>query len=103
MLIDQNSRIVAESVTEKLDQISTSLPPGIDVNIVLNRAELVGATVGTVETNLTEGALLVAAALFLLLGNWRAAIIAKLVIPFSFLMMPTGMTIGRGTCRGKRG
>ncbi|HEY9553768.1 efflux RND transporter permease subunit [Allosphingosinicella sp.] len=91
MLIDQNSRIVAESVTEKLDQISTSLPPGIDVNIVLNRAELVGATVGTVETNLTEGALLVAAALFLLLGNWRAAIIATLVIPFSFLMMATGM------------
>src|SRR3546814_15872371 len=49
------------------------------------------ATVGTVETNLTEGALLVAAALFLLLGNWRAAIIATLVIPFSFLMMATGM------------
>ena len=91
MLIDQNSRIVAESVSEKIDQISKTLPPGVDVEIVLNRAELVGATVGTVESNLTEGALLVAVALFLLLGNWRAAIIAALVIPFSFLMMATGM------------
>src|SRR3546814_2208131 len=91
MLIDQNSRIVAESVTEKIDQVSKTLPPGVDVNIVLNRAELVGATVGTVATDLTEGALLVAAALFLSLGNWRAAIIAALVIPFSFLMMATGM------------
>ena len=91
MLIDQNSRIVAESVSEKIDQVSKTLPPGVDVEIVLNRAELVGATVGTVESNLTEGALLVAVALFLLLGNWRAAIIAALVIPFSFLMMATGM------------
>src|SRR3546814_660733 len=42
MLIDQNSRIVAESVTEKIDQVSKTLPPGVDVNIVLNRADLVG-------------------------------------------------------------
>src|SRR3546814_7839713 len=83
MLIDKNSRIVAESVTEKIDQVSKTLPPGVDVNIILNRAALVGATVGTVETNITEGELLVAAALFLLLVNWRAAIIAALVIPFS--------------------
>mgnify|MGYP002149031141 CR=1 FL=1 len=59
----------------------------------LDRAKLVNATVATVERNLAEGALLVAAALFLLLGNWRAAIIAVLVIPFSFLMMATGMNI----------
>jgi len=91
MLIDQNSRIVAEAVSEKIDQVSETLPPGVHVEIVLNRAELVGATVGTVESNLTEGALLVAVALFLFLGNWRAAIIAALVIPFSFLMMATGM------------
>src|SRR5690606_20151324 len=70
MLIDQNSRIIAESVTEKIDQVSQTLPPGVSVNIVLNRAELVSATVGTVETNLSEGALLVAVALFLFLGNW---------------------------------
>ena len=42
---------------------------------------------------LSIAAILVAAALFLLLGNWRAAIIAVLVIPFSFLMMATGMNI----------
>ncbi|WP_299110102.1 CusA/CzcA family heavy metal efflux RND transporter [uncultured Bradyrhizobium sp.] len=91
MLIGQNSRIVAEQATQKLDQITKSLPPGIQVKVVLNRAELVGATVATVQRNLTEGAILVAVALFLLLGNWRAAVIAVLVIPFSFLMMAMGM------------
>jgi cobalt-zinc-cadmium resistance protein CzcA len=95
MLIGENSRTVAEDVSAKIDRIAKTLPPGIEVKIVLDRAELVNATVGTVEKNLTEGALLVAAALFLLLGNWRAAIIAVLVIPFSFLMMAMGMNAFR--------
>ena len=95
MLIGQNSRIVAQDVSAKLDQIEKTLPPGVEVGIVLNRAALVSATVATVERNLTEGAILVAAALFLLLGNWRAALIAVLVIPFSFLMMAMGMNAFR--------
>ena len=95
MLINENSRIVAQDVSAKLDEVSKTLPPGIEVKVVLDRAKLVNATVGTVERNLTEGALLVAASLFLLLGNWRAAIIATLVIPFSFLMMAMGMNAFR--------
>lgn len=91
MLIGENSRIVAKAVGDKLGQVAKTLPPGIKVQVVLDRAKLVNATVSTVERNLTEGALLVAVALFLLLGNWRAAIIAVLVIPFSFLMMAMGM------------
>ena len=95
MLIGENSRVVADGVSAKLDQVAKTLPPGIQVNVVLDRAKLVNATVGTVERNLTEGALLVAASLFLLLGNWRAAVIAVLVIPFSFLMMAMGMNAFR--------
>jgi cobalt-zinc-cadmium resistance protein CzcA len=95
MLIGQNSRIVAQDVGTKLDQISNTLPPGVEVEIVLNRAKLVSSTVATVERNLTEGAILVAASLFLLLGNWRAAVISVLVIPFSFLMMAIGMNAFR--------
>ncbi|MDK2762333.1 MAG: CusA/CzcA family heavy metal efflux RND transporter, partial [Sphingopyxis sp.] len=89
------SRTVAEEVSSKIAQVSKTLPPGVEVKVVLDRAKLVNATVATVERNLTEGALLVAASLFLLLGNWRAAIIAVLVIPFSFLMMAMGMNAFR--------
>ena len=91
MLIGENSRVVARAVGEKLNGIAKSLPPGIKVTTVLDRSKLVNATVGTVQRNLAEGAILVAAALFFLLGNWRAALIAVLVIPFSFLMMAMGM------------
>jgi cobalt-zinc-cadmium resistance protein CzcA len=93
MLIGENSRVVAQNVGEKIDAISKTLPPGIKVTPVLDRSKLVNATVSTVERNLIEGAILVAGALFLFLGNVRASIIAVLVIPFSFLMMATGMNI----------
>jgi len=91
MLVGENSRIVAQAVGAKLEQVSKSLPPGIAVRTIYDRSKLVDATIGTVETNLIEGALLVAVALFWLLGNIRAAIIATLVIPLSFLMMAIGM------------
>ena len=52
---------------------------------------LVDATLRTVRNSLLEGAALVIAVLFLLLGNLRAALIAALAIPFSMLIAVTGM------------
>ncbi|MDI7776622.1 CusA/CzcA family heavy metal efflux RND transporter [Asticcacaulis sp. EMRT-3] len=91
MLIGENSRTVAKAVGEKLEGIKKSQPPGLKVTTTLDRSKLVSATVETVQKNLFEGAVLVAVALFLLLGNVRAAIIAVLIIPFSFLIMAIGM------------
>ena len=93
MLIGENSRTVAKAVGKRLEGVKKSLPAGISLTTTLDRSKLVNATVSTVERNLTEGAILVAAALFLLLGNWRASLIAVLIIPFSFLMMATGMNV----------
>ena len=91
MLVGANSRIVAKSVGDKLTEIKKNLPTGIAAVATLDRSQLVVATITTVARNLTEGALLVIATLFLLLGNWRAALIATLVIPLSMLMSATGM------------
>ncbi|MES2135496.1 MAG: CusA/CzcA family heavy metal efflux RND transporter [Pseudomonadota bacterium] len=91
MRAGENSRIVARDASAKLAEITKSLPPGIAVKEVYNRSKLVNSTIGTVEENLVFGALLVIVVLFWLLGNIRAAIIAALVIPLSFLMMGTGM------------
>jgi cobalt-zinc-cadmium resistance protein CzcA len=51
----------------------------------------VNATLKTVRNNLLEGAILVIVVLFLLLGNFRAALIASLVIPLSMLFAIIGM------------
>ena len=91
MLVGENSRLVARAVREKLEQIQTKLPPGVIVRPLYDRSELVNRTIGTVETNLFEGAVLVVVILFLLLGNWRAALIVALAIPLSMLFAMTGM------------
>jgi len=91
MLTGENSRTVATSVHERFSQIRNNLPPGIAANVLLDRSQLVNSTITTVAENLAIGALLVTATLFLLLGNARAALIATLVIPLSFVMAATGM------------
>ncbi|MES3028076.1 MAG: CusA/CzcA family heavy metal efflux RND transporter [Pseudomonadota bacterium] len=93
MLIGENSRTVAKAVGERLETIQKSLPVGVTVTPALDRSKLVNATIATVQRNLFEGALLVAIALFFLLGNVRAALIAVLIIPISFLMTGIGMNV----------
>lgn len=91
MLAGGNSRTVAQAAAQRLEEVAASLPPDIVAVPVLNRSELVNSTIATVARNLTEGALLVIAVLFLLLGNIRAATITALMIPISFLFAVIGM------------
>jgi cobalt-zinc-cadmium resistance protein CzcA len=91
MLVGENPSEVSQAVAERLEVVNRSLPGGVVVNTVYDRSKLVDATIGTVEKNLAEGALLVIVVLFLLLGNIRAALITAAVIPLSFLMTITGM------------
>lgn len=91
MLKGENSRLVSRAVDEKLQEINKSLPEGVKAKTVLNRTKLVDATIHTVQKNLGEGALLVIVVLFLLLGNFRAAVITALVIPITMMMTATGM------------
>ena len=95
MLIGGNSRTVAAAADVRIKEISRTLPPGIYAHTVLNRTQLVDATIHTVASNLAEGALLVIAVLFLLLGNLRAALITACVIPVTMLVTATGMLQGR--------
>lgn len=94
MLIGENSRTVASAVADRLDEINASMPADVVIQPVLDRTTLVNSTIKTVAKNLTEGALLVIVVLFLLLGNFRAALIAALVIPITMLMTSFGMLQG---------
>ena len=91
MRIGANSREVARAVDARVEDIRASLPAGVQLTTVYDRTALVDRTVRTVATSLAEGALLVIAVLFLLLGNLRAALITAMVIPLSFLMTAIGM------------
>jgi heavy metal efflux system protein len=94
MLIGENSRAVSRAAAAKVEEIQKSLPKGIRILPVYDRTSLVDRTIATVRTSLVEGALLVIAVLFVLLGNMRAALITAAVIPLAMLMTVTGMVRG---------
>ncbi|MCL4684161.1 CusA/CzcA family heavy metal efflux RND transporter [Myxococcota bacterium] len=95
MLIGENSRAVSRRVAAKLEEVNRTLPEGVVVKTVYDRTNLVDRTIATVEKNLVEGALLVIAVLFLLLGNARAAFLTALVIPLAMLLTFAGMARAR--------
>ncbi|MFA7604489.1 MAG: CusA/CzcA family heavy metal efflux RND transporter [Novosphingobium sp.] len=94
MRIGENSRTVASAVAERIGEINASLPTDVAIQPVLDRTALVNSTIKTVAKNLSEGALLVIVVLFVLLGNFRAALIAALVIPITMAMTSFGMLQG---------
>jgi len=78
------ARVVSE-VKDKVEQISSKLPPGVKIHPIYDRTELIAHTVKTVAENLLVGAALVIAILVIFLRNWRAALIVATVIPLSLL------------------
>jgi len=91
MRMGENSRTVVEAVKERVAQAARSLPAGVRLVPFYDRAELVNRTIKTVEKNLVEGAVFVVVVLFLLLGNFRAALIVALAIPLSMFFALSGM------------
>ena len=91
MLMGENSRAVSRAVDKQMVAINKTLPQGVKAITVYDRTVLVDKAISTVQKNLIEGAILVIAVLFMVLGNFRAAVIAAMVIPFSILFTFTGM------------
>ncbi len=85
MLKGANAHEVIENVELRIQSIQKSLPKGVVIEPFLNRSDLVGRAIGTVSTNLIEGALIVLFILVLLLGNIRAGLIVASVIPLAML------------------
>jgi len=85
MLKGANSSLVIKDVKDKIEQIKKILPEGVEIEPFLDRTKMVDNAIGTVETNLMEGALIVVFVLVLFLGNFRAGFLVASVIPLSML------------------
>src|SRR5438046_5681906 len=91
MLTSENGRVVAARVRARLAEIQEQLSDNVHVQTQYDRSILINKTIPTLRNKLFEGAILVIAVLFALLGNWRAARIVTAAIPLSFLFALTGM------------
>ncbi len=85
MLKGANSSQVIKDVKVRIEQTKKILPEGVEIEPFLDRTKMVDNAIGTVETNLMEGALIVVFVLVLFLGNFRAGLLVASVIPLSML------------------
>lgn len=93
MIKGENSSKVIKSVKEKIAEIEKTLPEGVQIIPFLDRTKMVNSAIGTVERNLTEGAIIVIVVLVLLLGNWRAGVVVASVIPLALLFAISMMNL----------
>jgi cobalt-zinc-cadmium resistance protein CzcA len=93
MLLGENSRTVVEAAKQRLSEIEQTLPDGVYLEIIYDRAGLISRTLRTVLTNLIEGGALVILVLLLLLGSFRAGFIVALAIPLSMLFATNMMAV----------
>jgi heavy metal efflux system protein len=73
-----------EKLHAKVEQLNHgALPPGVTLERMIDRSDLLALTLDTVLHNLSEGMILVTIILFLFLLDVRAALIVSLTIPFA--------------------
>lgn len=90
------SAIVA-AVRQKIAELKSSLPKGVEISTFYDRSDLIEKAVGTVKKALIEATVLVIVLLLAFLGNLRAALVVAVTLPFAalttFIMMKAfGMT-----------
>src|ERR1700744_3955852 len=80
-----------------IDNINHSniLPPGVHIQKIYDRSDLIKVTTHTVLHNMIEGMLLIFVLQWVFLGNLRAAIIVSVTIPFA-LAFAIGLLLLRG-------
>ena len=85
------------AVREEIEKINSTnaLPPGVRIDYVYDRKDLIDITTHTVLKNMVEGILLIFVLQFLFLGNLRSALIVSATIPFA-LFFAVALLLIRG-------
>ena len=84
-------------VEAEVDKLNTSgvLPPGVRIERIYDRSDLIHVTTHTVLRNMIAGIVLIFLLQWLFLGNLRSAIIVAMTIPFA-LSFAIGLMVVRG-------
>ncbi|MHC5103447.1 MAG: efflux RND transporter permease subunit [Planctomycetota bacterium] len=83
MLKGENSKFVVDRVKREIGEIQKTLPPGIRINPFYDRTDLIQSCIRTVSRALAQGGFFVILVLFLLLWDFRAALVVALSLPLT--------------------
>ncbi len=81
----ENARDVIERVERKLAELRPSLPPGVEVVTMYNRASLISRAIETLRHALTDEMLVVAGVIILFLLHLRSALLPIISLPLAVL------------------
>jgi cobalt-zinc-cadmium resistance protein CzcA len=84
-------------VEAEVDKVNDTgiLPPGVHIERIYDRSDLINITTHTVLHNMVEGVILIFLLQWAFLGNLRSAVIVSLTIPFA-LSFAIGLMVIRG-------
>lgn len=86
-----NTVQVVEKIKERLNEIKTTLPQDIQIQIVRDQSRFIKRAISEVNTHLIEGGILASIIVLLFIRNLRIAIIAAIAIPSSIIATFTAM------------
>lgn len=83
---DANTVNVARSVKKTLNEIFPTLPPDIEIDVLMDSSEFIEDSVSNLTETLLYAFLFVILVVLFFLGRWRATIIIVLTIPISMMV-----------------
>jgi cobalt-zinc-cadmium resistance protein CzcA len=91
----EESMPTIKRVEAEVDRINTSsiLPPGVHIERIYDRSDLIQLTTHTVIHNMVMGIILIFLVQWLFLGNLRSAVIVAVTIPFALFFAILIMTL----------
>lgn len=82
----ENALRVISGIKEKLQQVKTALPAGVEVVTVYDRSDLILRAIHNLQSKLLEEGLVVAIVCLLFLGHVRSSLVALLTLPLALLL-----------------
>ncbi len=97
-----NTVATADAVTQRLKEISATLPPDVKAQVISDQSVFIKAAVDNIKRHLIEGSFFAAVIIFFFLANIRTTLIAAVAIPTSIistfaLMAAMGFTLNQIT------
>jgi len=86
MRYDENAKDVIERVKQRIDQIKSGLPPGVEIIPAYDRSDLITAAVNTLRDALIEEAIIVSIIVLIFLLHVRSVLRVVIEIPIAVLI-----------------
>ncbi len=80
-----NALDTAQQVRNKMDELKTRFPEGLDYSIVYDTTPFINESINEVFKTLRDAVILVAVVVLLFLQNWRSAIIPLIAVPVAII------------------